>query len=101
MAQTSHQGYSSARDQSSTRGAGSETVADLRDKAHEQIDKASAGAQQMAQSVSKQAEAVSENVQHVADNLNTAIQKSIRDQPLTTLAMAALMGVVLGALWKS
>lgn len=100
MAQASHQGYSGARDQSN-RTPGSETVADLRDKAHEQIDKASAGAQQIAQSVSKQAEAVGENVQHVADNLNTAIQKSIREQPMTTLAMAALMGVVLGALWKS
>jgi ElaB/YqjD/DUF883 family membrane-anchored ribosome-binding protein len=29
-----------------------------------------------------------------------AVDKSLKDQPMTTLAMAAGMGLLLGALWK-
>lgn len=47
-------------------GSKSQTVGDLRDMAHDQVDRTAAQAQQVAQTVSKQAEAVSENVQHVA-----------------------------------
>jgi len=34
-------------------------------------------------------------------NVKTAVDKSIKDQPMTTLAVAAAVGFVLGALWKS
>ena len=34
-------------------------------------------------------------------NLSKAIDKSLRNQPFTTLALAGMMGFVLGALWKS
>jgi ElaB/YqjD/DUF883 family membrane-anchored ribosome-binding protein len=69
---------------------------DLREKAHQQVDKAAQQAEQVAQTVSKQAEAVGENVQQVA----SALQKSLQKQPLTTIAMAVFIGVALGALWK-
>jgi ElaB/YqjD/DUF883 family membrane-anchored ribosome-binding protein len=41
------------------------------------------------------------NVQDVATNLSKAVNKSLKDQPMTTLGMAAVVGFVLGALWKS
>jgi ElaB/YqjD/DUF883 family membrane-anchored ribosome-binding protein len=37
----------------------------------------------------------------VAGNLKSAVDKSVKDQPIVTLAMAAAVGFVLGALWKS
>jgi ElaB/YqjD/DUF883 family membrane-anchored ribosome-binding protein len=40
-------------------------------------------------------------VQEVAGNLKGAVDRSVKDQPMATLAMAAVVGFVLGALWKS
>jgi ElaB/YqjD/DUF883 family membrane-anchored ribosome-binding protein len=37
----------------------------------------------------------------VAGNIKGAVDKSVKDQPMATLAMAAAVGFVLGALWKS
>ena len=37
----------------------------------------------------------------VAGNLKGAVAKSVKDQPMATLAVAAAVGFVLGALWKS
>jgi ElaB/YqjD/DUF883 family membrane-anchored ribosome-binding protein len=42
-----------------------------------------------------------ENVQVVADNLRSAVDSSVKNQPMTTLAIAAAVGFVLGALWKT
>jgi ElaB/YqjD/DUF883 family membrane-anchored ribosome-binding protein len=51
--------------------------------------------------VTDQGRQATENVQVVADNIKSAVDKSIKDQPLTTLAVAAGLGFVIGALWKS
>ncbi len=45
--------------------------------------------------------ALGENVQDVATNFKGAVDSSVRNQPLTTLAIAAAMGFLLGAVWKS
>ena len=37
----------------------------------------------------------------VAGNLKGAVDRSVKDQPMATLAVAAAVGFVLGALWKS
>ena len=37
----------------------------------------------------------------VAGNIKGAVDKSVKDQPMVTLAMVAAVGFVLGALWKS
>ena len=42
-----------------------------------------------------------QQVQDVAGNVKGAINKSVKDQPLTTLIMAGALGFVLRALWKS
>jgi len=37
----------------------------------------------------------------VAGNLKGALDTSLKDQPMATLAFAAVVGFVLGAIWKS
>lgn len=51
--------------------------------------------------VADQGREVGDKVQEVAGNLKGAVDKSIKDQPMATLAMAAVLGFVLGAVWKS
>jgi ElaB/YqjD/DUF883 family membrane-anchored ribosome-binding protein len=40
-------------------------------------------------------------VKQVGSNFKRAIDKSTADQPVATLALAAVVGFVLGALWKA
>ena len=42
-----------------------------------------------------------ERIQEVGGNLKSAIDKSVKDQPMATLAVVGALGFVLGALWKS
>ena len=49
----------------------------------------------------EQGRQATEQIQVVAENFKTAVDKSVKDQPLTTLAIAAGIGFVIGALWKS
>ena len=44
---------------------------------------------------------VTDRTGEVAGNLKRAVDKSVKDQPMATLFMAAAVGFVLGALWKS
>lgn len=37
----------------------------------------------------------------VAGNLKSAVDRSVKDQPMATLALAAVVGFVLGAIWKA
>jgi ElaB/YqjD/DUF883 family membrane-anchored ribosome-binding protein len=43
---------------------------------------------------------VTDPAREVASNIKTAVDKSVKDQPMTTLALALAAGFVLGALWK-
>jgi ElaB/YqjD/DUF883 family membrane-anchored ribosome-binding protein len=72
------------------------------------IDKAADRAQSVAQQVegfagraAEQGREAGERVQEVAGNIKGAVDKSVKDQPMATLAAAAAVGFVLGALWKS
>jgi ElaB/YqjD/DUF883 family membrane-anchored ribosome-binding protein len=44
---------------------------------------------------------LSDNMQKVARNFSSAVDKSVADQPLTTLGMAIAAGFILGAIWKA
>ncbi len=81
------------------------TVADraseLASQAGYQVDRALDSAEGLARSVAEQGRDAGERVTEVAGNLRTAVDKSVKDQPMATLAVAAAMGFVLGALWKS
>lgn len=76
-------------------------ASDYAEKAGKHIDSALQGAESAARQVADTGREASERVNEVAGNLKSAVNKSIKDQPLTTLAMAAAAGFVIGALWKS
>lgn len=76
-------------------------AADIANKAGVQVDRALDSAEATARAVAEQGREAGERVSQVAGNMKTAVDKSIRDQPMTTLAVAAALGFVVGALWKS
>jgi ElaB/YqjD/DUF883 family membrane-anchored ribosome-binding protein len=70
-------------------------------KASDQFENAVQSAESTARSVAEQGREAGERVQQVAGNMKSAIDKSVHDQPMVTLGVAAALGFVLGALWKS
>jgi ElaB/YqjD/DUF883 family membrane-anchored ribosome-binding protein len=70
------------------------SVEDIKGKAKQSFDEASDRAQEIAGQARQQ-------VGEVAGNVKGAIDRSLKDQPLTTLLMATAVGFVVGALWKS
>lgn len=78
-----------------------DAASDFASKAGRQIDKAVESAESTVRSLAAQGNEAGERVQEVAGNIKGAIDKSVQDQPMTTLVMAAAVGFVLGALWKS
>jgi ElaB/YqjD/DUF883 family membrane-anchored ribosome-binding protein len=80
---------------------GKSTGQHLKDKARSDARKVESELQEAAHSVADQGREMSENVQAVANNMKDAFEKSMREKPLTTLAMAAAFAFVLGAIWKS
>jgi ElaB/YqjD/DUF883 family membrane-anchored ribosome-binding protein len=76
-------------------------ISDLKDKATEQLGRAAERAESAASRVAGQGREAGERMQEVAGNFKSALDKSVRDQPMATIATAAIVGFVLGALWKS
>jgi ElaB/YqjD/DUF883 family membrane-anchored ribosome-binding protein len=85
----------------STYGSRSDRTSDLKDQATDQFTKAADQVQNVASRVADQGRVAGERMQEVAGNFKGALDKSVRDQPMATLAGAAIVGFVLGALWKS
>lgn len=98
----------------STRGSGysGSSTHDIKEKATDQFERMADKATDQFKSMANQAEDVAnrvsehgreaaERVQEVAGNFKGAVDKSVKDQPMATLAVAAVLGFVLGALWKS
>lgn len=90
------------------RSSTSSTTADMANKASEYASKAGEqisgmvdSAEQTARNLADQARDSGERMQEVAGNMRTAVDKSVREQPMATLAVAAVVGFVMGALWKS
>jgi ElaB/YqjD/DUF883 family membrane-anchored ribosome-binding protein len=79
----------------------SDQISDLKEKATDQFGKAADQAGQMANRVAEQGREAGERMQEVAGNFKGAVDKSVKEQPMATLAAAAAVGFVLGALWKS
>jgi ElaB/YqjD/DUF883 family membrane-anchored ribosome-binding protein len=70
-------------------------------KASDQLSRAAERAENATNRVAAQGRDVGDRMQEVVGNFKTAVDKSLRDQPMATLATAAVVGFVLGALWKS
>jgi ElaB/YqjD/DUF883 family membrane-anchored ribosome-binding protein len=68
----------------------SSSLEDIKGRARQTIDAASEAAGDAKQ-----------QVEDMAGSVKGAIDKSVKDQPLTTLLIAGAVGFVVGALWKS
>jgi ElaB/YqjD/DUF883 family membrane-anchored ribosome-binding protein len=88
------------------------TTSELKEKITDQFEKMADQATDKFMHVADQVEGVAsqavehgreigEQVQQVAGNFKSALDKSVKNQPMTTLALAAALGFLLGALWKS
>ena len=73
----------------------------LADKATDQARNPAQHVEEFANNATQQGREAGERIQKVAGNVKGAVDKSIKDQPMATLAVAAAAGFVLGALWKS
>jgi ElaB/YqjD/DUF883 family membrane-anchored ribosome-binding protein len=71
------------------------------DKATNQFKGVADQAERIATQVSERGHVAGERVQEVAENFKGAVDRSVKDQPMVTLAMATMGGFVLGAIWKS
>jgi ElaB/YqjD/DUF883 family membrane-anchored ribosome-binding protein len=74
---------------------------DLIDRGAEQFKKVADRVEGVASGAAGQMREVSDRTGEVAGNFRGALDKSVKDEPMATLAMAAALGFVLGALWKS
>jgi ElaB/YqjD/DUF883 family membrane-anchored ribosome-binding protein len=82
-------------------GRPSDPMSDLKEKASDQFGKAADQAERMANRVAEHGRDAGDRMQEVVGNFKGALDKSVSEQPMATLAMAAILGFVLGALWKS
>jgi ElaB/YqjD/DUF883 family membrane-anchored ribosome-binding protein len=71
------------------------------DRAKDRLSSVVDQAEHVANRVAEQGRDTGERVQEVAGNFKGAVDRSVKDQPMATLAIAAVIGFVLGALWKS
>jgi ElaB/YqjD/DUF883 family membrane-anchored ribosome-binding protein len=76
-------------------------ASDLMEKASDQIGKVADSIESAASRVKEHGREAGQQVQAVAGNFKTAVEKSVEKQPMATLVLAAAVGFVLGALWKS
>ena len=97
MAQSSYSG-STTRDVKEKATGQFEKIAD---KATDQFKNVADQAENVANRVMEKGREAGEGMQEVADNLKGAVDRSVKDQPMATLAVAAMIGFVLGAIWKS
>ena len=73
---------------------------DLADTAADKLKDATDRAQEVAVKVAEQAQVYGEKAQEIMGQVKPYIEKSIKEQPMATLAVAAAIGLVLGAIWK-
>lgn len=77
------------------------TAHKVKEKATDQLEKMADRAEHVVHRVAAQGRKVGECVQEVAGNLKDAVDRSTKHQPMATLVLAAVVGLVLGAIWKS
>jgi ElaB/YqjD/DUF883 family membrane-anchored ribosome-binding protein len=79
---------------------GTDRLREVADSATDQLKGVADRAQELAGDVSRRAREYGEKAQDAARQFKPYVEKSLKEQPMTTLAAAAAIGFVLGALWK-
>jgi ElaB/YqjD/DUF883 family membrane-anchored ribosome-binding protein len=75
-------------------------LGEIADTATDKVKDVAESAQDMAGKVANQARVYGEQAQDAAKQIKPFVEKSLREQPMATLAGVAVLGFVLGALWK-
>jgi hypothetical protein len=73
---------------------------EIADKAAGQMKDAAQQALDRVEGLTEQARLYSEQTQRVVNDFKPRIERSLKEQPMTTLAGVALVGFVLGTLWQ-
>ncbi len=77
------------------------TVFQDQNREADKLGKVIEGVEGVASAAVEKGREAGEQVKEVAKSINDAVGKSVKEQPMATLAIAAVVGFVLGALWKS
>jgi ElaB/YqjD/DUF883 family membrane-anchored ribosome-binding protein len=72
-----------------------------KDKAKQEMESWLESLGQSGESVVAQMNAAKDGAKRVADNFTTAMQKSVENNPIATLAMVAAVSFVIGAIWRA
>ena len=75
-------------------------LSETAESATEHLETLAAKAQDLAGKAAEQARDYGEKAQEAARNFKPFVEKSMKEQPMGTLAVAAVIGFALGALWK-
>jgi ElaB/YqjD/DUF883 family membrane-anchored ribosome-binding protein len=75
-------------------------LGEIADTATDKVKDVAESAQDMAGKVANQARVYGDQAQDAAKQIKPFVEKSLREQPMATLAGVAVLGFVLGALWK-
>jgi ElaB/YqjD/DUF883 family membrane-anchored ribosome-binding protein len=75
-------------------------LGEMADTATDKVKDVAESAQDMAGKVADQAREYGEQAQDAVKQVKPFVEKSLKEQPMATLAGAAVLGFVLGALWK-
>lgn len=78
-----------------------DAAAALADKAGDKVANAKVVVEDVAAEVMKRGQEAGKQLEAVGGNIKSAVDKSVTEQPMATLAVAAALGFVIGALWKS
>ena len=73
---------------------------DLAGAATDRLRDATDRAEEIAGNVAEQARVYGQKAQDAAAQVKPYVEKSMKEQPMATLAVASVIGFVLGALWK-
>ena len=93
--------YSTPSSSQDLKEKAADAIGSMTDKAADTVRDVADQAGQVAGRVADQAREVGGMVQDVSGNLKGAVNKSLKEQPMATLAVAAALAFVLGAIWKS
>jgi len=96
---TQQTGYRPDQAQGVTENA-KDRLRDMADTATDKVKDVAESAQDMAGKVADQAREYGEQAQDAVKQVKPFVEKSLKEQPMATLAGVAVLGFVLGALWK-
>jgi ElaB/YqjD/DUF883 family membrane-anchored ribosome-binding protein len=80
--------------------AGKDRLREMADVATDKVKNAAESAEEMAGKLAEHARQYGEMAQEAVKNFKPYVDKSMKEQPMATLGVAAVIGFVLGALWK-